>query len=363
MSPGTSLYRLSSRSSVPHLIPLSCRVVSECNSGPAYSTIANDMWSLGVILCNLAFGRNPWAQAVSTDATFAAYASNPSYLSAILPASPAVARILTGPRGLFSIDPRRRMNLKELREEMMGVERWTMSEDQIKYASPEARSVAGVLRNAVKGRDARLAPTQTAQSQSQSEVQRRRATTMQTREVFIPPASLRQQEAVAPQQIIVPPAPPPAPARPASVVPHHQQQQQNHGRNSSLRLVLQKVAAPFTSSPHSHTHARKTSTATGGTAFSSSSSSSSSSLNSPMPMTPPASSYHSAVDVTSLGYHHHYHHHHQQSNYGQVWHGSSLTPPPPPGLTMGIGKTDWAYQQHQQQVIVPQVQPVGGVRR
>jgi hypothetical protein len=237
----------------------------------------------------------------------------------------------------------------------MGVQRWTLGEEEIRYASTEAKSVAGVLRNAVRERDARLAATaQTArQSQSQSGAQRRRTATMQTREVFIPPASIRQQEPVAPQQIVVPPAPSPAPARPASVAPQ-QQQQQHHGRNSSLRLVLQKVAAPFTSSPYSHAHSRKTSTATGASAFSSSSSSSSSSLNSPMPMTPPASSYHSAVDLTSSGYHHH----HQQSNYGQAWHGSSLTPPPPPpGLTMTINKRDWLYQQHQI------VQPVGGVRR
>ncbi|KAF8323250.1 kinase-like protein, partial [Clavulina sp. PMI_390] len=107
----------------------------ECNAGPAYSTIANDMWSLGVILCNLAFGRNPWAQAVMSDATFAAYAANPVYLSSILPASPATAHILTGPHGLFSLDPRRRMSLAELRAEVCRVTRWTMTDDEVRYAS------------------------------------------------------------------------------------------------------------------------------------------------------------------------------------------------------------------------------------
>jgi hypothetical protein len=355
MSPGTSfclhLLRLPSRHSQP-LFPL------ECNSGPAYSTIANDMWSLGVILCNLAFGRNPWAQAVATDATFAAYASNPSYLSAILPTPPAVARILTGPRGLFSIDPRRRMNIKELRDEVMNVGRWTMSEDEARYASPEAKSVAVVLRNAVRERDARLAsaPAPPArQVQSHSETQRRRATTQG--EMFISPAAVRQQELVVPQQIIVPPAPAPVqpPARPSSAVPsHHHHTQQQPGRNSSLRLVLQKVAAPFTSS-HSHIHARKTS---GITAISTSSSSSSSSLNSPMPLTPPGSLFNSSVDVSSPAYHYRQQ---QQLSYGEAWRGSSATPPPPPGLAIGIGKKEWLYQE--QQAFVPQAQVAGGMRR
>ena len=246
------------------------------------------------------------------------------------------------------------MNIKELREEVLGVERWSMNEEEIRYASPEAKSVAGVLRNAVRERDARLAATaQAARQTAQSwpETQRRRAT---TREVFISPAAVRQQEPVVPQQIVVPPAPAPVPGS-ARHPHHHHHQQQQSGRNSSLRLVLQKVAAPFTSSSHSHIHSRKTSTATGITAISTSSSSSSSSLNSPMPLTPPGSSYNSAVDVSSA-----YHHQQQQSGYGQAWRGSSGTPPPP-GLTMGLGKKEWLYQH--EQVLLPQTQVVGGARR
>lgn len=244
------------------------------------------MWSLGVILCNLAFGRNPWAQAVATDATFAAYAANPVYLTAILPASPSVARILTGPRGLFSLDPRRRMSLKELRQEVMMTARWTMNDDEVRFASPEARSVAGVIRNAVRERDARLGITTAPPAPSQRRPE----------QLVIP-----QQQ----QQIFVPSvAPTPAPVRPSLAT-----QQAHHGRNSSLRLVLQKVAAPFTSSssrssssfdtdsssPQSG-HLRRPSVAP-----TASSSSSSYSLDSPMPLTPPASSYNSDVDVMQPG--------------------------------------------------------------
>lgn len=176
------------------------------------------------------------------------------------------------------------MSLNELRQEVLMTTRWTMNDDEVRYASPEARSVAGVIRNAVRERDARLGIT-TAPSQRRPEQQ------------VIP----QQQQ----QQIFVPSvAPTPAPVRPSLAT-----QQAHHGRNSSLRLVLQKVAAPFTSSssrssssfdtdsssPQSG-HLRRPSVAP-----TASSSSSSYSLDSPMPLTPPASSYTSDVDVMQPG--------------------------------------------------------------
>lgn len=280
------------------------------------------MWSLGVILCNLAFGRNPWAQAVMTDATFAAYAANPAYLSAILPASPAVARILTGPRGLFSLDPRRRMSIPELRAEVQRTTRWLMTEDEVRFASAEARSVASVIKNAVRERDARLM----AQQQQQ---QVRRA---------VP--EVRQQQQQLPQ-IIVPAAAPASTPAPAPVRPSIATANAAHGRNSSLRLVLQKVAAPFTSSSrsssssaattldshyqqHAGAHLRRPSAAPTDN-ISTYSSSSSSSLNSPMPLTPPASSYNSAVDVVQPG-----------NGVAYVWPGSSVP-------KTGGGARDWNY--------------------
>ncbi|KAG0008194.1 hypothetical protein BGZ80_003748 [Entomortierella chlamydospora] len=62
----------------------------ECQGGyneqvKSYDSAANDVWSLGVILINLVFGRNPWKQACLRDDTFAAYVANNDFLQTILP--------------------------------------------------------------------------------------------------------------------------------------------------------------------------------------------------------------------------------------------------------------------------------------
>ncbi|CAO3592345.1 unnamed protein product [Absidia cylindrospora] len=76
-----------------------------------YATAPNDIWALGVILINLAAGRNPWKQASLQDETFRAYLSDPDFLLKILPISRELNRIL---KRIFCIDPLRRIGLKEL---------------------------------------------------------------------------------------------------------------------------------------------------------------------------------------------------------------------------------------------------------
>ncbi|KAF7729146.1 hypothetical protein EC973_004914 [Apophysomyces ossiformis] len=79
-----------------------------------YSTQANDIWSLGVILINFAAGRNPWRQATMQDPTFAAYVHNPrQFFKTILPTiSDELDYILTR---IFCLDPALRISLPELR--------------------------------------------------------------------------------------------------------------------------------------------------------------------------------------------------------------------------------------------------------
>lgn len=78
-----------------------------------YATAPNDVWALGVILVNLAAGRNPWRQASLSDETFYAYLSDPNFLLKILPISRELNQIL---KRIFCIDPLRRISLNELRE-------------------------------------------------------------------------------------------------------------------------------------------------------------------------------------------------------------------------------------------------------
>ncbi|TXT08728.1 hypothetical protein VHUM_02856 [Vanrija humicola] len=89
----------------------------ECQGGlfepvESYSTAQADLWSLGVILVNLACGRNPWRQARADDDTFRAYLDDPSLLATILPLSPASSAILAG---LFTRNPADRIGLAQLR--------------------------------------------------------------------------------------------------------------------------------------------------------------------------------------------------------------------------------------------------------
>jgi len=73
----------------------------------------NDIWSLGIILLNLATGRNPWKSATADDPTFQAYLRNPdSFLPSVLPISSEVNKILVR---MLDIDYRRRLPLRQVR--------------------------------------------------------------------------------------------------------------------------------------------------------------------------------------------------------------------------------------------------------
>ncbi|KAI9317559.1 kinase-like domain-containing protein, partial [Dichotomocladium elegans] len=80
-----------------------------------YSTRQNDIWSLGVILVNLAAGRNPWRRASVEDPAFQQYIKNPcpSFFKTLLPMiSDELSILLTR---IFCLDPARRISLPVLR--------------------------------------------------------------------------------------------------------------------------------------------------------------------------------------------------------------------------------------------------------
>ncbi|KAG6908948.1 hypothetical protein DXG01_002727 [Tephrocybe rancida] len=104
--------------SVYHMSP-------ECQGGEFaptgnYSPMFNDIWSLGIILLNLATGRNPWKSATPDDQTFCAYLRDPlGFLPTVLPISSEINDILTQ---MLEVDWRERMTLRELRHAIEDVQ-------------------------------------------------------------------------------------------------------------------------------------------------------------------------------------------------------------------------------------------------
>ena len=79
----------------------------------------NDIWSLGIILLNLATGRNPWKSATSDDATYQAYLKDPdNFLMSVLPISEELNDILVQ---ILEIDWTARISLIDLRAAVEGV--------------------------------------------------------------------------------------------------------------------------------------------------------------------------------------------------------------------------------------------------
>ncbi|KAG1290881.1 hypothetical protein G6F66_008273 [Rhizopus arrhizus] len=76
-----------------------------------YATAPNDVWSLGIILINLAAGRNPWRVASLEDETYCAFLQDPNLLLKILPISNELNHIL---KRIFCLDPLKRITLDEL---------------------------------------------------------------------------------------------------------------------------------------------------------------------------------------------------------------------------------------------------------
>jgi len=73
--------------------------MTECQNGnsssPPYSPLANDIWSLAILLLNLLTARNPWARASPSDPTFSAYLSSPRhFLPQVLPISSGLNDVL-----------------------------------------------------------------------------------------------------------------------------------------------------------------------------------------------------------------------------------------------------------------------------
>lgn len=124
----------------------------ECQGGittriSEYSTAANDIWSLGVILVNLMCGRNPWKQACTADETFREYLRRPDFLMDILPISQEANQIL---KRIFTVRPEWRISTRDLRKLVLSVRNFTVTDEEMKTREHRARVAAAQARAAQK---------------------------------------------------------------------------------------------------------------------------------------------------------------------------------------------------------------------
>ncbi|KAI8326007.1 kinase-like protein, partial [Martensiomyces pterosporus] len=89
----------------------------ECQGGvngdvDQYAAAPNDVWALGIILINLATGRNPWNRAHVSDPLFRRYLTDKSFLCRAIRATPAYEHII---HRVLDVNPATRCSLKELR--------------------------------------------------------------------------------------------------------------------------------------------------------------------------------------------------------------------------------------------------------
>lgn len=90
--------------------------------------MSNDVWSLGIILLNLATGRNPWKTATPDDPTFQAYLRDPlGFFPSVLPVSSEINDVLVR---MLHVDSRKRISLPEVREALAHVQSF-YSEDVV----------------------------------------------------------------------------------------------------------------------------------------------------------------------------------------------------------------------------------------
>ncbi|KAJ2359654.1 Serine/threonine protein kinase, partial [Coemansia sp. RSA 2607] len=112
----------------------------ECQGGingnlDRYAAAPNDVWALGVILINLATGRNPWNRAHTSDPLFRRYLTDKTFLCRAIRATPQFEQIV---HRVLDTNPNTRCTLQELRQLVLSCPQFVepASSSRTQQASP-----------------------------------------------------------------------------------------------------------------------------------------------------------------------------------------------------------------------------------
>ncbi|QSZ28904.1 hypothetical protein DSL72_003410 [Monilinia vaccinii-corymbosi] len=110
----------------------------EPSYGP-YKSAPNDVWSLGVILVNLTFARNPWRQASWDDTTYNAFLKDRNFLKTILNPSDELNTIL---QMIFQPDPDLRITVSDLKLLILQCPRFYSPTSSRSYRKPITKNLS-----------------------------------------------------------------------------------------------------------------------------------------------------------------------------------------------------------------------------
>ncbi|OZJ02944.1 hypothetical protein BZG36_04561 [Bifiguratus adelaidae] len=92
-----------------------------------YSCAASDVWSLGILLMAILFGRNPWKEASTCDPVFKEFTRQPRVLKQLFPISEECYQFLTG---CLALDPEKRKSVAQLKADFDKIRYFTTVESR-----------------------------------------------------------------------------------------------------------------------------------------------------------------------------------------------------------------------------------------